>query len=72
MERSNMANDDTVLIKRLANLLEAALPLLDRDAASEQQFGEGKQIRSITARSRAEAARALVAEAYQRIGGDDG
>ena len=67
-----MANDDTVLIKRLANLLEAALPLLDRAAASEQQIEKGKQVRSITARSRAEAARALVAEAYQRIGGDHG
>ena len=67
-----MANDDIILINRLANLLEAALPLLDQAAASKQQIEEGKQIRSITSRSRAEAAWALVAEAYRRIGGDSG
>ena len=67
-----MANNDTILIKRLANLLEAALPLLDQAAATEQQIEVGKQIRSITARSRADAARALVTDAYQRIGGDHG
>jgi hypothetical protein len=67
-----MADNDIMLIQRLANLLEAALTILDQAAASERQAEEGKQIQSITTRRRAEAARALVAAAYLRIGGDQG
>lgn len=48
-----MADKDTVLIQRLANLLEAALPILDQAAAVEQKVEDGKLIRSITARRRA-------------------
>ena len=61
-----MTND---LILRLATLLDAAQPLLDRAAAAEKHHEAGKAMRSVTAQKRAESARQAVAEAFQLVGG---
>lgn len=55
------------LILRLANLLEAALPLMDRAAAAEKRAEAGKPMRTITAQLRAESAHKAVAEALSHL-----
>lgn len=59
------------LILRLANLLEAALPYLDRAAQVERNREAGKAMRSVTAQNRAKAAREAVKEAFAVLEGGD-
>ncbi len=60
------------LFRRLTILLEAALPLLDREADAERLREAGKPLRQTTAQHRAAAAHRTVAEAWDRLGGDHG
>ena len=64
-----MDQDTKYLIQRLAILLDAAQPLLDREAAAEKRREAGKSLRQITAQQRADAAREIVAKADALVGG---
>lgn len=59
------------LVLRLALLLEAALPALDKAASNEKRREAGKRMRSITEQQRAETARALVEEAFDALNADE-
>lgn len=63
---------DKDLMRRLVLLLEAALPLLDREAAAEKRREDGKALRKTTAQSRARSARKTVEEALEALGVADG
>lgn len=56
------------LLLRLAHLLDAALPLLEREATNERRREAGKTMRSITAQMRVESAREAVARAFETCG----
>jgi len=51
-----------------AHLLDAALPLLEREATNERRREAGKTMRSITAQMRVESAREAVARALETCG----
>ena len=53
------------LTLRLANLLEGALPAMEKEAAAERRREAGKPLRNITSQQRLEAARRAVAEAFE-------
>ena len=54
--------------QRLAMLLDAALPALDKEAAAEKRREEGKPMRQITAQSRAKGVREAIAKAEREFG----
>lgn len=60
---------DTEMIRRLTMLLDAALPLLDAEAARERRREAGKRMRQITCQQRAKAAREMIAAAEERLEG---
>lgn len=56
------------LILRLANLLDASLPLLERAARAEREREAGKSMRQTTQQHRFDSARKAVAEAFDLLG----
>lgn len=55
------------LIRRLAMLLDATLPTMEKAADAERQREQGKNIRQITKQKRFEAAKEIVTEAERYL-----
>jgi hypothetical protein len=63
-----MTTPNTNLIRRLAYMLDACLPYLQKREDAEKRRELGKPIRRITARERNTAAKIAVKEAFDLLG----
>jgi hypothetical protein len=67
-----MADHPHDLIRRMATLIDGLQEAMDRAAVVERAAEAGKPMRKVTLQKRADAARALVAEANDWLGANHG